>query len=75
MKNNNDTPDTMEVDVGCEKTPYQNRSWTLRCGKDNEECKWIGWVDEVRVLSNQRGMIRRARRSFLYKGRVLRPNR
>ena len=68
------TPDTMEAEVGCEKTHYHNKTWTLRCGKED----WLGEqaerANEVRVLSNWRILIQRARRSFLSKGRVLKPN-
>ena len=35
MKNNNGTPDTMEADVGHEKTHHHNKTWILRSGKDD----------------------------------------
>ena len=48
--------------------------WTLRGGKDDWKGKRTEWIDEVRVLSNWRIMIQRARISFLYKEGVLKPN-
>ena len=55
MKNNNNTPDTTEADVGHEKTlPKQDidpETWENKGGS-----KQIGWADEVRVMSNYRIM-------------------
>ena len=56
-ENNNDIPDTTEANVGCEKTHHCNKTWTLRCGKDDWKGKQVEWADEVRMLSNQRIMI------------------
>ena len=74
MKNNNVTPDAMEADVGCEKTDYHNKTWTLECGKSDWKGEQVEQADDMRVLSNWRLLIQRVRRSFLYKGWVLRPN-
>ena len=48
--------------------------WTLRHGKDEWKGKRAEQVDEVRVLSNWRIMIWRARRPFLYKEWCSKPN-
>ena len=47
--------------------------WTLRRGKGDWQDGQVERADEVKVLSNRRILIWRARRPFLYKGRALEP--
>ena len=60
--------------MGCEKTHFQNKMWTLRCVKGEWKGEQAGWPDEVGVLSNQRVAVQRVKRSFLYKEEDLKPN-
>ena len=64
----------MEANVGCEKTHYRNRTWTLRCEKGDQGGNEEGWADEISLLGNWRMDGQGARRPFLYKEEDPKPN-